>query len=102
MPIAAFTTHDWVAIFIALFSAVLVPVVGTYFKAQLQTAVGEMEDRMERFIRAHEKDPYAHPNLEILHRLEEKIDTINRNILDIKLNCVSHRTLLGMESDREK
>jgi len=84
------TTHDWIAICIAVFSVVLVPVVGTYFRVVVKNAVDEMEERVELFIKIHEKDPFAHPNLAILERMENKLDAIHRDLTNIRINCVNH------------
>ena len=91
------TTHDWVAMALAVFSAIVVPAVGMAFLAKMRAmqadfeeSIREMEDRVLNFIRRHEQDGFAHPNLEAIRLLVTKLDAIEKSISLLALMIEKH------------
>ena len=91
------SSHDWIAIALSVFSAIVVPAVGIAFVAKMKAiesefhnSIGDMEDRVVEFIRRHEQDGFAHPNLEIIRIITGKLDAITESISALSLMIEKH------------
>ena len=89
--------HDWIAIALSVFSAIVVPAVGIAFMSKMKVmetdfkeAISDMEDRVVDFIRRHEQDGFAHPNLEVIRLMTTKLDAITESINALTLMVERH------------
>lgn len=57
-------------------------------KNEIETLISGIEDKVSKFIRDHEVNAFAHPNLESVRRLESKIDNQTAEIVALRLSLV--------------
>ena len=89
--------HDWIAIALSVVASIVVPALGLAFvsrmkalEAQFQEAIKDMEERVVTFIRRHEQDGFAHPNLEVVKLITAKLEAIERSISALTLMIEKH------------
>jgi len=86
--------HEIVSVGLSILAMIVCPLIAAAATSKMKTMANDIEDRVLAFIRQHEQDGFAHPNLKALEAVLTKLDSLRQAIVDNREQMIEVKAML--------